>query len=88
MSEPGFRGGAIPPLPPLPGFRGGAIPPLPPESTLERILRDLARTAAARELELPEPPAGCYWHCEQRLEDHPARDAMRVVVTWELREVH
>jgi len=71
-----------------PGFRGGATPLTGEGSVLDGILRDLARTAARRESELPAPPAGFYWHCEQRLEDHPARDAMRVVVTWELREVH
>lgn len=70
------------------GFRGGAIPPAEPESTLERIIRDHARAVAAREAELPAPPAGFYWHSEQRFESHPTRDAVRLVVTWELREVH
>ena len=71
-----------------PGFRGGAIPLTGEGSVLEGILRDLARAAARRESELPAPPAGFYWHCEQRLADHPSRDAMRLVVTRELREVH
>lgn len=86
MSGPGFRGGAIPPLPARVGLE--QIPPLPIHDALDQILRDFSRAAARRESELPAPPAGFYWHCEQRLEDHPARDAMRLVVTWELREVH
>ena len=70
------------------GFRGGASLPEPEPDPIEQVLRNMQRARRMREAELPAPPPGFYWHAEQRIEEHPSRDAIRLIVTWELREVH